>query len=740
MKSQKRISIGIKEIKALLSFEGQGVLIYLLFLFLSAFFFHPGELWAETRTIRGPVNIEADSLDYSKDTDTYHAQGNVIINFTDGVLQADSVSLNKTTNEAFAEGNAFLKSGGDILEGDTLTFNTDTKSGAAENGRIFLVRNHLYLKGSRIEKEGEAQYRIFDGTATTCDGPTPDWSISGKKMDVTVDGYGTVTHGKFNVLNWPIFYTPYLIFPAKTTRQSGFLLPAIAYSKDKHGVDIELPFYWAISEDLDATFYQRYMSKRGFKEGVEFRYFISPDTHGTFYADYLNDTKNVKETSGTISRDWQSDQQRGSFYLNHETTFSPGFYLRSDIYKVSDNWYFKDFSSQNYYRENYSTDPTKRFKKVSFDADKSLNSLDSTVRLVKDAELYNFTALARYTDDFTSPSNDETLQKYPEMSLITINRPLLGTPLYGMLNAAYDYFYRSEGQKGQMYDIQPIVSLPLRLGHYARFIPEFSLRETVWDRDDHDSDTSSQDSRRGDRQVYAAGAVLNTEFDQIYAIGGKWVEKLRHVIKPELTYSYIPDPHQDDAPDYVAPIYETNSLTYALTNTLTAKIREKDGTTSYREVMRFKLFQTYEIDEAPLSVYFGESKRRHFQELNMELDLSPCSFLSLTVRNKLDVNNGDWLQTNYDLILRDERGDSATLQYRYTQDTVEEIDLHLLAKLTQEMDALLVLKRNELDGKNLERSLLLKYHRQCWSVAFGYSDEDDDQRFLLSFSLYGIGL
>ncbi len=739
MTMNRRSFIEEKGFKSLCLSIGKGHRLSLLFLLLILWLSYPHALAAETRTIRGPVNIESDTLDYAKETDTYHAQGNVIITFSEGVLKADNVYLNKSTNQALAEGNAFLKSGGDILEGDTLTFDIETKNGAAENGRIFVSQNHVYLKGKRIEKEGEASYRIFEGKVTTCDGPDPDWSITGKEMAVTVDGYGTVKHGKFNIGSTPVFYTPYLIFPAKTTRQSGFLLPTFAYSKDKDGADIELPFFWAISPNMDATFYQRYMSKRGLKEGVEFRYFMSPDSYGTFYADYLDDHKEIKETSGAISRDWQSDQQRGSFYLNHQTTFSPGFYLRSDIYKVSDNWYFKDFSSQNYYRKNYSADSTHPFKQIPFKADKSLTSLDSTVRLVKDAELYNVTALARYTDDFTSPSNDQTLQKYPDVKLFTINRPFLGTPLYGMLNATYDYFYRTEGQKGHLYEIQPMASLPVRLGSYAQLIPQFSVRETLWDRDDDEDTDSSRATRHGDRQVITMGANLNTEFARIYHVGGAQLDKIRHVIKPELTYTYIPDPDQEDAPDYVSRIDETNSFTYALTNIWTAKLKGQDGSTSYREVARLKLYQTYEIEDVPLSDDSGRSDGDHFRELNMELFVTPFSYLSLTARNKLDVNSGDWIKTNYDLVLSDWRGDSATLQYHYTKDTIEEINLHLMAKLTNEMDAVFILKRNALSDKDIEKTYILKYHKQCWSIDLGYSDEDDDTRFVLGFTLYGLG-
>ena len=55
-----------------------------------------------------------------------------------------------------------------------------------------------------------------------------------------------------------------------------------------------------------------------------------------------------------MSRDWQDNHNRWSYYLNHETTFANGFNLRSDIRRVSDRWYFRDFSSFNYYMDNYS--------------------------------------------------------------------------------------------------------------------------------------------------------------------------------------------------------------------------------------------------------------------------------------------------------------------------------------------------------------------------------------------------
>lgn len=358
---------------------------------------------AEKVPTGGPVNIEADSLSYDQDAETYHARGNVAITYEGGRLTARSVLLDQRSNNAYAEGNVRITSDRDVLEGERVTFNVADKTGVVYTGKMFVAQSHFYLKGKTIAKTAEATYRVEDAVATTCDGPHPDWQLTSPEMDVTVDGYGTMKNGKFLVRNFPVLYIPYLIFPAKTTRQSGFLFPYLAQS-DKQGWDIELPFYWAISRGLDATFYQRYMDKRGFKEGTEFRYLLGEKSSGTVYGDFLNDKKHVTETSGAISRDWQSDRSRWSFFLNHETVFTPGFYMRADLAKVSDSWYFKDFTDHNYYLDHYDRGGKQRFEKVSFVGDQALRSLDSTIRLVKDWSRYNLTALARYTDDFTVPA------------------------------------------------------------------------------------------------------------------------------------------------------------------------------------------------------------------------------------------------------------------------------------------------------------------------------------------------
>ncbi len=339
----------------------------------------------ERDLVRGPVTIEADSLRYDSGGDTYEATGNVLITFEGGFLRADHVFMNNSTKDADASGDVYIQSDQDILQGEKVRFNVETKRGTVFGGLLFVKENNLYIQAEEISKTGEATYTLKDARATTCDGSTPDWRFAGREVDVTVDGYGRLTQGSFQIRNIPVLYLPYLIFPAKTTRQTGVLFPRIAYSQDKFGWDVGLPFYWKISDYTDATFYQRYMDKRGFQEGAEFRYCLAEDSYGTLYGDYLNDTFETTETDGSgLEREWDDHRKRWSYYLNTETVISEGFYLRTDIKKVSDIWYFRDFESYNYYQEHYNRAGDRRHDTGAFTADRALASLDSTVRLVKD--------------------------------------------------------------------------------------------------------------------------------------------------------------------------------------------------------------------------------------------------------------------------------------------------------------------------------------------------------------------
>ena len=699
-----------------------------------------------------PVSIDADIMDYDNVLDLYHAKGKVSIVYTGATLWADEVELDNKNNVATAQGNAFLKMGEDTLRGEKIVLNIADKTGTAYKANAFYARNNFYVKGDKIEKTGENTYFIKQPVATTCNGDDPDWQIAGSEMKVTVEGYGLIKDARFLAKGLPIFYSPYLPFPAKTIRQSGFILPYLAYSRDKDGIDIELPYFWAISSQMDATFYQRYIEKRGFKEGAEFRYYLGEKSFGTFYGDYIEDTKHFTETSdAATSRDWQGMHRRWSYYLNHQTDFDSQFYIRTDLNTVSDKWYFKDFSAQNYYLDNYALTGEDNFKNVSFKGDKSLRYLESTVRVYKGWSNYSITGMINSTEDFAATNNDQTLQEYPEIAFTGVKQHLLSTPLYYEFTGAYDYLYRSEDQKGHFIDFSPTVSLPIDVLSYFKITPQFALKETYWSRDD---DLSDSKDKSADRTVYNASVSLSSQLSRIFDVNVNNWERIRHEIKPEIVYSYVPSVSTDNVPDYYSPaaspfvmpvlslsgdsLTQQNAVAWSLTNTLTARVKDEAGAYSYLEFLRLKLFQAYDLHEASKDMSGSTMERRPFSDIGIELDFTPYKYLSFKSRNEYNVYDG-WKQNNFDLNVKDWRGDSLLIGYRYTVNSVEEIDFGLKAIITGNIEGTFVSKYDIANSRTIENSLGIVYRKQCWSMGFDLTETDDDVRFLFRISLTGFG-
>ena len=102
--------------------------------------------------------------------------------------------------------------------------------------------------------------------------------------------------------NVPVFYFPYVRFPISEDRLSGLLYPTIGNS-DKLGAQFQIPYYWNIAPNYDATFTPWYMAKRGTMLKSEFRYLHSIN-RGELLVDYLNKDKEYLDEDRSAVR-WQ---------------------------------------------------------------------------------------------------------------------------------------------------------------------------------------------------------------------------------------------------------------------------------------------------------------------------------------------------------------------------------------------------------------------------------------------------
>ena len=712
-----------------------------------------------------PWQIDADEISYDEKTDQYFAEGQVIISKTGMKLTADKIRFDHSNMKAYASGNVTMRSGKNWLTGNSMEMDMETETGIVTNGVIFLTDNHFHITGDKIEKIGEDSYRIDTASITTCDGDAPAWKITGKDLKVTAEGYGSVKHAALWAGRTPVLYTPFFFFPAKKKRQSGLLAPEMGYS-DRKGIEYTQPFFWAINEKSDATFYNHYMGKRGNKFGLEYRYMLNNLSKGTFMYDFLDDRK-VDDGTGNSSDNWgyddngedvlrpNSDRYWFRTKLDQEMPF--GFFARLDLDIVSDQDYLREFED-GYTGFNV----TKRYFNKNFS--RELDDYDDPVRVNrlnfnKRWSRYNLDSELRWYDDVVvrrSHETDTTLQRLPYVGFDASKQQISDSPLYWNMDSQYSYFYSEDGTNGHRVDVHPRLYLPHRYKNFFSFEPSAGVRETYWNIGKfEDSDSEKYKKNQQFRELYDIKLDLSTELYNVVQVNGETIEKIQHTIRPQIVYDYIPDKSQEKYPDldHIDRIERKNLLTYSITNTLISKskkltktINNKDDKAlpeyTYSEFCRFKLEQSFDIDEErednPDRWDNGKTKRP-FSPIFAELDFDPNQYLSIHNDSEWSPYEGAFESFNFRTRLSDNRGDAIFCEYRYTKDYTESIYTNFYLNLSDSFSVYLENEENLRDKDNIKTGVGFMYVSQCWAVHFGFTSDDGDLEYALMFDLYGLG-
>ncbi len=518
--------------------------------------------------VNKPVDISAYFLEYSGEKNTYTARGNVELTEEGRRLTADSVVYDELKGDIIAQGNVVFQDEEDVLRCERLYLNIVTKRGTIEKGSIFIKKGNFNIVGDTIEKTGDSTYNIKAGEITTCDPQKPEWRFRASDVDITVDGYAKTRGTKFYIFNTPVFYLPYGIFPVKTERQSGFLMPEFT-SSSRDGFILRNSFFWAIARDKDATLHLDFIEKRGLDFGSEFRYSITEDTKGQWYAAILDD-HDYKHTRYRIKG-------------KHEQNIMGDLKLKMDVDHVSDNDYLKDISTDV--------------------GEKSENFLKSNLYVEKPFTHSLFTYEMAYFKNLMVKDNDTTFKYVPQMTYFTESFPLFKDRVFFDFSSNMTDFYREAGDKYSRLAFEPRIQVPYSWNGLNLF---FSGKAYETGYLINKAETDSKTTRI--RQTFRVGSDANMQFIRDYFVDRSGGTGYQSLIKPELKYTFIPNSSYRDLP-YVDPydrIYKTNILTYSLNHYLNYFSR---GET--KEVSLLQIEQTYGLSEAlrPSSLYEGYGER-----------------------------------------------------------------------------------------------------------------------------------
>ncbi|WP_442869843.1 LPS-assembly protein LptD [Bradyrhizobium sp. CCBAU 11361] len=222
--------------------------------------------------------VQATEVVYDYNNSRISAVGNVQLFYNGTSFEADKVIYDQKTKRLHAEGNTRMTdTEGKITYAEILDLSDDYRDGFVDSLRVDTA-DQTRMAATRADRSS-GNYTVFEnGVYTACapcrDDPKkpPLWQVKGAR--IIHDQQEKMLYfetAQLEFIGVPLAYMPYFSTPDPTVkRKTGFLMPGFT-SYTAFGYGIEVPFYWAIAPDMDATFNPRITSKQGVLLQTEFR-------------------------------------------------------------------------------------------------------------------------------------------------------------------------------------------------------------------------------------------------------------------------------------------------------------------------------------------------------------------------------------------------------------------------------------------------------------------------------------
>jgi LPS-assembly protein len=624
--------------------------------------------------------------------------GGVTLLNQDRSIVADELSVNRSTSSVNANGDIHFQNKGIDIFAETLNINQLKKSTALTSTSYQLNGSPGHGHAKEITIDGKGKTMSFvDSSFTTCYDPVPDWQMRASEITISSDKKSLEAYNaRFSLFDVPVFYLPYLTMPIGEDRQSGLLYPKISTSNSS-GLEVEIPYYVNIAENMDATITPRYMSERGTQLITEFRYLEGLQS-GQIDIEYLNKDSKLNN----------NDDSRYLARIQHIGTFSERFRAHVDYTTISDDNYLVDLGSSQF---NANDAYLYQIGELAYFAD----NWQTTIKM-QDFELLGNHQLSYKTLPQIEASRQQTFDDfggifdlYGEFSSFDSSDPTKPTAqryhaeaglLYPIVTPAW--FLNSELKVLQTnYNQKNMATNSLLDKNVSRTLPKVRLHGGV----------------NFDRKI----ALFNSEYNQ--------------TLEPQLQYLYIPEKDQSNI-----GIYDTTTLQddynglfrdrrfsgidrIAQANQVSWGITSRLLTAENNEVLRFSLGRI---------VYFNESNFDQSEQdslvdksalaADVFINLSRNWQFSSDIQYNTDLGVTNKSQTTLDYLF--DNNQTIQLNHRYARDvsgeSLEQMSLATNVKIAQRWQ-LVGRFTQDLQGKrSIESYAGLEYSSCCWGIRFTY--------------------
>ena len=617
---------------------------------------------ARSNGIDAPVKYSAeDSLVYDAESGTAYLYGNSKVDYENMKLTSDKVHMNldkstvratgtvDSTAEGGIKGKPVFTMGKDEYKSDTMAFNFKSKKGLIKG--VYTEQQDGFLSGEVGKRDSTGSIYLQHGRYTTCDKPHPDFYIALSRAKVRPGKDVVFGPAYLVVADVPLpLAIPYGFFPFSKKYSSGFIMPSYGDESDRGFYLRDGGYYFAISDKWDLKLLGEIYTKGSWGVSAASNYRKRYRYSGSFLFSY-QDSK-----TGDKGLPDFAEQESFKIQWNHrqDPKANPYSSLAASV----------NFATSSYERNNLNSmynpqtlTQTTRTSSVSWSTGFSSIglSLSATTNLAQDMRTSSI--------QITLPDLNISLSRfYPfkrkhlvgkERWYEKISMSYTGQ-LANSISTTEDKILHSNLIKDWKNAFQHTIPVQANftLFNYINVTPSFNFTDRMYSKkvtrgwDNTLQKEVVRDTIYGFHNVYnwsmnvGASTKLYGFWVPNRKLFGDKIQAIRHVITPQVTFSYAPNfaarrygyydsyqytdasgnvklveysPYQDEL--YSVPgKYKTEMISWDVSNNIEMKIKSDKDTTGYKKISI--------IDELGASMSYNAAADYHrWSDLSMRLRL-----------------------------------------------------------------------------------------------------------------------
>lgn len=603
-----------------------------------------------------PVTFSSeDSMVYDAKSKVARLYGNSNVKYQNMDLSSDRIQMSLDSSLVRATGTAdstgaisgtpVFTMGQDKYESDTMAFNFKTKKGFIYN--VYTEQEDGYLSSQHSKRDSSGVLYLEHGRYTTCDQPHPDFYIALSRAKVRPGKDVVFGPAYLVVADVPLpLAIPYGFFPFTKSYSSGFIMPSYGDESSRGFYLRDGGYYFAMSDKWDLKLLGEIYTKGSWGLSVASNYRKRYRYNGSFFFSYQN-TKNgdkgmpdyTEQTSFKLQWSHRQDTKSNPFSsLSASVNFASTSYERNNLNSM--------YNPQSYTQSlrtssvNWSTSFSSLGMTISGSANLSQNMIDSTVSLTLPD--LNISVSRFYPFKRKHMAGKE--RWYEKISMSYTGQ------FSNSIDTKEDKLFKSNLIKDWRNAFQHNIPINANftLFNYININPSFNFTDRMYSNKvmkswDEQAQTERADTTYGFYNVYNWSMSIGAS-TKMYGfwvpskkIFGDKIQAIRHVLTPQVTFSYAPDCgsryyetyQKTDADGNVSLVEyspfenglfnvpsrgKTGSVTFDLSNNIEMKVKSNKDSTGYKKLSI--------IDELGFNMgYNMAAKEKPWSDLTVRLRL-----------------------------------------------------------------------------------------------------------------------